>query len=68
VLQEVGWALPRPFLYLQYFYTIKKFPRHLILVFQTGAAISFKELLNYPHEADWTTFLTNYFSENMVAL
>jgi hypothetical protein len=27
----------------------------------------FKELLNYPHEAEWTPFQTHYFSENLVA-
>jgi hypothetical protein len=37
-------------------------------VFLTGAAtFSFKLLLNYPHEAEWTPFQTHYFSENMVA-
>jgi hypothetical protein len=34
----------------------------------TGAAtFSFKYLLNYPHEAEWTPFQTHYFSENTVA-
>jgi hypothetical protein len=27
---------------------------------------SFKELFNYPHEAEKTPFLTHYFSENLV--
>jgi hypothetical protein len=35
----------------------------LISVFYTGTAIfSFKKLLNYPHEAEWTPFQTHYFS------
>jgi hypothetical protein len=25
VLQKAGWALPRPFLYLHFFFTIKKY-------------------------------------------
>jgi hypothetical protein len=29
---------------------------------------SFKQLLHYPHEDDWTTFQTQYCSENLVAL
>jgi hypothetical protein len=33
----------------------------------TGAAtFSFKQFLNYPHEAEWTPFQTHYFSENLV--
>jgi hypothetical protein len=28
---------------------------------------SFKELLNFTHEADWTPFQIHYFSENLVA-
>jgi hypothetical protein len=28
---------------------------------------SFKQLLNYPREAEWTPFQTYYFSENLVA-
>jgi hypothetical protein len=31
-----------------------------------GAAIPLKQLLNYPHEVEWTTFQTHYFSENLV--
>jgi hypothetical protein len=27
----------------------------------------FKQILNYPHEAEWTPFQTHYFSENLVA-
>jgi hypothetical protein len=27
----------------------------------------FKQLLNYPYEAEWTLFQTHYFSENLVA-
>jgi hypothetical protein len=27
----------------------------------------FKYLLNFTHEAEWTPFQTNYFSENLVA-
>jgi hypothetical protein len=27
---------------------------------------SFKQLLNYSHEAEWTPFQTHYFSENLV--
>jgi hypothetical protein len=41
--------------------------RPLISVFLTGAAISFKYLFNYPHEAEWTPFQTHYISENLVA-
>jgi hypothetical protein len=26
-----------------------------------------KQLLNYPHEAEWTPFQTHYFSEDLVA-
>jgi hypothetical protein len=34
----------------------------------TGAAtFSFKKLLSYPHEFEWTPFQTHYFSENLVA-
>jgi hypothetical protein len=33
----------------------------------TGAAISLKELLNYPHEAERTPFQSHYFSESLVA-
>jgi hypothetical protein len=44
-------------------------PGPLISVFYTGAAIfSFKQPFSYPHEAEWTPFQTNYFSENVVAL
>jgi hypothetical protein len=28
----------------------------------------FKELLNYPHEAEWTPFQTHNFSGNLVAV
>jgi hypothetical protein len=43
-------------------------PRPLISVFETGAAtFPFKLLLSYPHEAEWTPFQTNYFTENVVA-
>jgi hypothetical protein len=28
---------------------------------------SFKKLLSYPHEAEWTPLLTHYISENVVA-
>jgi hypothetical protein len=42
--------------------------RPLISVFKTEAAtFPIKELLNYPHEAEWTPFQTHYFSENLVA-
>jgi hypothetical protein len=27
---------------------------------------SFKSLLNYPHEAEWTPFQTHYYSEKLV--
>jgi hypothetical protein len=37
-------------------------------VFLTGVAtFSFKELLNYPHEAEWSPFQTHYFSDNLVS-
>jgi hypothetical protein len=26
----------------------------------------FKQLLNFPHKAEWTPFQTHYFSENLV--
>jgi hypothetical protein len=43
-------------------------PQSLNSVFYTGPAISFKYLLNYHHEAEWTPFQTYYFSEkNLVA-
>jgi hypothetical protein len=32
------------------------------------ATFSFKQLLSYPDEAEWTPFQTHYFSENLVAL
>jgi hypothetical protein len=35
-------------------------------VFYTGAAISLKQFLSYPHEAEWTPFQTHYFSEKLV--
>jgi hypothetical protein len=39
----------------------------LISVSYTGAAtFSFKQLLNYPHEAEWTPFQTHYLSDNLV--
>jgi hypothetical protein len=28
---------------------------------------SFKQFLNYTHEAEWTSLQTHYFSENLVA-
>jgi hypothetical protein len=34
----------------------------------TAVTFSFKQLLSYPHEAEWTPFQTRYFSENLVAL
>jgi hypothetical protein len=35
--------------------------------FWTGAAAaSFTQLLNCTHEAEWTTFQTHYFPENLV--
>jgi hypothetical protein len=38
--------------------------RPVIPVFYTGAAtISFKYLVDYPHEADWTMFQTHWFPE-----
>jgi hypothetical protein len=43
-------------------------PYDHILDFQTGAAtFSNKLLLNCAHEAEWTPFQTQYFSENLVA-
>jgi hypothetical protein len=34
----------------------------------TGAAtLTFKQLLNCTHEAEWSPFQTHYFSENLVA-
>jgi hypothetical protein len=45
-----------------------KIQRPLISVFKTGAVVSLKQLLNYPHEAEWTMFQTHNFSKNkMVA-
>jgi hypothetical protein len=32
-----------------------------------AANLSFKQLLIYPHEAEWTPFQTHYCSENLVA-
>jgi hypothetical protein len=42
-------------------------PRSLTSVFYTRAAISLKQLLIYPHEAEWAPFQTLYFSKNLVA-
>jgi hypothetical protein len=43
-------------------------PRSLISVFSTGAAkFSLKYLLICAHEAEWTPFQTNYYSEDLVA-
>jgi hypothetical protein len=43
--------------------------RPLISLLYTGAAtFTFKYLLNYPHEAKWTTFQTQCFSENLVPM
>jgi hypothetical protein len=43
-------------------------PQSRILDFYIGAAtISSKQLLNWKHEVEWTTFQTHYFSENLVA-
>jgi hypothetical protein len=40
----------------------------MMSIFSTGGAtFSFKQLLNCTHEAEWTTFQTHYFSENLVA-
>jgi hypothetical protein len=33
-----------------------------------GATFPFKQLLNYPHEAEWTPFQTQHFLENLVVL
>jgi hypothetical protein len=33
-----------------------------------AAIISFKQLLNCTHEAEWNPFQTHYFSENLVAM
>jgi hypothetical protein len=42
--------------------------RSLMSVFYTGAAtFSFEQLLIYPHETEWTSFQTDYYSENLVA-
>jgi hypothetical protein len=42
--------------------------RPLISVFQIGdATFSFKQLLTYPQEAEWTGLQTHHFSENLVA-
>jgi hypothetical protein len=32
-----------------------------------AATFSFQQLLNYPHEAEWTPFQIHYISENLVA-
>jgi hypothetical protein len=38
----------------------------LITVFETAEFnISFSQLLNFLHEAEWTPFQSHYFSENM---
>jgi hypothetical protein len=31
-----------------------------------ATTFSFKELLTYPHEAEWTPFQTQYVSENLL--
>jgi hypothetical protein len=42
--------------------------RPLISVFRTRVAtFPFKSLLIYPHEAEWTPFQAQYYSENLVA-
>jgi hypothetical protein len=33
-----------------------------------ATTISFKQLLSYPHEAEWTPFESTYFSEYLVSL
>jgi hypothetical protein len=39
------------------------------MAFYTGVAtLSFKQILNCIHEAEWTPFQTQYFSENLVVL
>jgi hypothetical protein len=38
-------------------------------VFYTGVTnFSFKKLLSFPHDSQWTKFQTHCFSENLVAL
>jgi hypothetical protein len=41
--------------------------RHIISGFLTEASISSKQLLNYPHKADWSPFQTHYLLRNVVA-
>jgi hypothetical protein len=41
-------------------------PQSLISVLYNGSANSVEYLLSYPHEAEWTPFQTQFFSENLV--
>jgi hypothetical protein len=44
-------------------------PRPLIFGFlDRSRYFSFKQLLSYPHEAEWTPYQIHYFSENLVEL
>jgi hypothetical protein len=49
-------------------WSAQRIPTDVNFGFLTGAAtFPFKQLLNYLHEAEWTSFQTHYFSENLVA-
>jgi hypothetical protein len=39
---------------------------HIVDFLTAAATFSSKQLFNCTHEAEWTLFQTNYFSENLV--
>jgi hypothetical protein len=49
-------------------WSARQIPTAVISVLVKGAATFYsKQLLNCTHEAEWTPFQTNYFSENLPA-
>jgi hypothetical protein len=46
---------------------MQRIPTAVNLVFSRLEALSLKQLLSYPYEAEWIPFQTHYFSEILVA-
>jgi hypothetical protein len=54
-------------IYNIFFPTIKEIPTAVNFGFlDRNRYFPFKQLLSYSHEAEWTSFQTHYFSENLV--
>jgi hypothetical protein len=67
-----SWSDRSPYLYPpvtgRHSFTQLRLSTVVFSVFYTGAAtFSSKKLLNCTHKAEWTLFLTHYFSENLIA-